>query len=146
MDTESSHVDPRYGQSALTDRIIGCFYTVYRGLGYGFLESVYERALLLELRKAGLEAESQVPLTVLYSGQAVGEFRADIIVDDKVLLELKAAKSIEPVFEAQLLNYLRCTDIEVGLLLNFGPKPQVRRFVYDNRRKQLSVSSASISG
>jgi GxxExxY protein len=146
MDTERNHVDPRYSQSALTDRIIGCFYSVYRGLGYGFLESVYERALLLELQMVGLKAEAQVPLTVLYAGHEVGEFRADVIVENRVLLELKAAKTIEPVFEAQLLNYLRCTEIEVGLLLNFGPEPQVRRFIYDNGRRRLSVSSVSVSG
>jgi len=146
MDSDNPNVDPRFAHSALTERILGCFYSVYRGLGYGFLESVYERGLLLELAAAGLRAESQVPLKVYYRGETVGDFKADIVVEGCVLLELKAARAIEPVFEAQLLNYLRCTEIEVGLLLNFGPQPQVRRFAFDNRRKQFSVSSAAISG
>lgn len=100
----------------------------------------------MELDNAGLRGQSQVPLRVYYAGHAVGEFRADIIVEQAVLLELKAATRLDPAFEAQMLNYLRCTEIEVGLLFNCGPKPQVRRFAFDNRRKQLSVSSAFVSG
>jgi GxxExxY protein len=120
----------------LTEKIIGCFYTVYNRLGYGFLERVYENALLIELRKQGLKAESQVPIHVYYEGQVVGEFFADIVVEDKVVLELKAARRLTVEHEAQLLNELNATEYEVGLLLNFGPKAEVKRKIYDNERKK----------
>ena len=94
-----------YLHSELTERIIKCFYTVYNDMEYGFLESVYEKALLLELQNKGLKADSQVPITVRYQGQIVGDFKADIIVDHTVLLELKAVSSLDSKFEAQLLNY-----------------------------------------
>ena len=126
-----------YLHSGLTERIIKCFYTVYNELGYGFLEFVYENALLIELRNIGLEAESQVSITVQYQDQIVGDFRADIMVNQSVLLELKAVEFFNPKFEAQLLNYLKATDVEVGLLLNFGPKPGIKRFLFDNQRKLL---------
>jgi GxxExxY protein len=87
------------------------------------------------LRKLNVDYKQQAPLTVLYEGQSVGEFRADPIVENCVLIELKAARALEPAFEAQLLNYLRATNVEVGLLLNFGPKPDVRRLIFDNERK-----------
>ena len=115
----------------LTDAIICCFYTVYNTLGYGFLEKVYENALLMELEKRGLRAQRQHPITVFYNGKVVGEYFADILVEGKVIVEIKATTNIIPEHEAQLLNYLKATGIEVGLLLNFGPTPQVRRRVLD---------------
>lgn len=111
----------------LTDAIISCFYTVYNTLGYGFLEKVYENALLIELESRGLRVQRQHPITVFYNGKAVGEYFADILVEGKVIVEIKATPHIIPEHEAQLLNYLKATGKEVGLLLNFGPSPQVRR-------------------
>ena len=105
------------------------------GRGYGFLEKIYENAMMIEFRKAGIPAESQSRIEVMYEGEVVGEHSADIVVDNKVIVELKAAKSLIPDHHAQLLNYLKATDIEVGLLLNFGPKPEISRKVFDNYRK-----------
>ncbi len=139
--TEIGRVNSRYTHSAITDRIIGCFYRVYNGLGFGFLEFVYEQALLIELKEAGLAVQAQAPVNVSYRGREVGDFKADIVVEGAVLLELKAARQLEPAFEAQVLNYLRATDLDVGLLLNFLPTSEVRRFIHDNQRKQLSVTS-----
>ena len=123
----------------LTEKIIGVFYDVYNELGHGFLESVYEQALSVALSEAGMKTERQVPVSVWFRGQQIGDFRADIVVEEKVLLELKAARTIEQAHEKQLLNYLRATDIEVGLLLNFGAKAQFRRLVYENERKKIRV-------
>ncbi len=122
-------------QRGLTEKIIGAFYAVYNELGYGFAEKVYERALLIELRQLGLRAEQQVPIAVFFRGETVGEFYADIVVEDGVVLELKAAKKLTPEHEAQLLSYLKSTEYEVGLLLNFGPKAEVKRKIFDNHRK-----------
>ena len=119
----------------LTEDIIKIFYKVYNTLGYGFLEKIYENAMMIEFRKAGIPAEAQSPIKVTYDGEIVGEHAADIIVDNKVIIELKAAKKIAEDHHAQLLNYLKATDIEVGLLLNFGPKPEISRKVFDNSRK-----------
>ena len=119
----------------LTERIIKAYYHVYNTLGYGFLEKVYENALILTLRKWGLEVRQQVPLKVFFEGAVVGEYFADVIVVDRVLLELKSADAIDEAHEAQLLNYLKATDIEVGLVLNFGKTPQFRRKVFSNDRK-----------
>lgn len=116
-----------YLHSDLTNKIIKCFYTVYNTLGYGFLEKVYERALCIELRKAGLEANTQFPITVYYDEQQVGEYYADIIVENKVILELKAIETLNEIHGNQLVNYLKATDAEVGLLLNFGSKPEIKR-------------------
>ena len=120
---------------ALTENIIKIFYNVYNILGYGFLEKIYENAMMIEFRKASIPAESQSPIKVIYEGEIVGEHFADIKVDDKVIVELKASKSLTPDHHAQLLNYLKATDIEVGLILNFGPKPEISRKVFDNSRK-----------
>lgn len=119
----------------VTEKIIGAFFRVHKRLGYGFSESVYENALALELAKLGLEVESQRPITVYYDGQPVGDYFADLVVDGVVILELKAARHLLDEHEAQLLNYLKATTIEVGLVLNFGPKAEFRRKVYDNQRK-----------
>jgi GxxExxY protein len=124
----------------LTGKILGSFYSVYGELGGGFVEAVYERALAKELTRLSLKVDCQVPITVSYKNRPVGLFRADILVDHLVLLELKARPAIEPAHESQLLNCLRATPIEVGLLLNFGPEPRFKRFVFSNRRKKTSMS------
>ena len=121
----------------LTDRIIACFYKVYTNLGYGFLEKVYEHAMLIELNKNGLKAISQYPIKVNYNGVSVGEYFADIIVEDKVIIELKASANLVPENILQLQNYLKATNIEVGLLLNFGKKPEIRRKTFHNNLKSF---------
>ena len=119
----------------ITSEIINAFYHVYNTLGYGFLEKVYENALAKELAKRGHSVKQQVPIQVFYEGEAVGEYFADILIDDKVILELKAADEIAKAHEAQLVNYLKATDIQVGLLLNFGPKAEFKRKIFTKRRK-----------
>lgn len=134
------HADERrYAHSGLTEQIIAVFYEVYNELGYGFLESVYEEAMYRALCSHRLNARRQAPIPVWFRGEQIGDFRADLIVSDSVLIELKAARAFEPAHEAQLLNYLRATTIEVGLLLNFGPRPQIRRLAFSNERKKISV-------
>jgi len=120
----------------LTEKIIGVFYEVYNELGCGFLESVYEKAMRIALSARGLECPPKVKIPIWFCGQVVGEFEPDLIVERAMILELKSARDFDSAHEAQLLNYLRATDIEVGLLLNFGPKPQIRRFLFDNDRKR----------
>ena len=119
----------------ITELIIRAFYTVYNTLGYGFLEKVYQNALIIELRKLGLEVIPEACIKVYYNGQVVGEYFADLLVAGAVIVEIKAVRTLAPEHEAQLLNYLKATPYEVGLLLNFGPKPQIKRKVYDNERK-----------
>lgn len=119
----------------LTEKIIGAFFKVYNHLGYGFSEKVYENALVIELRKLELSTQQQVPIKVYYDGAIVGEYVADLLVDAVVLVELKAARQICDEHVAQLLNYLKAASIEVGLLLNFGPKAQHLRKIFDNERK-----------
>jgi len=119
----------------LTEKIIEIFYKVYNRLGYGFLEKVYENAMMIELNKDGINAISQSPIKVLYEGEIIGEYYADIMVDSKVIVEIKASKRLVEENEAQLLNYLRATDVEIGILLNFGTKPEVKRKAFDNSRK-----------
>lgn len=114
--------------SELTEKIIGCAYNVYNKMGFGFLESVYEKCLLIELNKAGLDVESQKPITVYYDNKIVGEFVADIIVNDTVILELKSVRKIINAHEVQLVNYLVATGKPVGLILNFGEsKVEIKR-------------------
>jgi GxxExxY protein len=119
----------------LTDAVICCFYNVYNILGYGFLEKVYENSMLIELNKLGIDASPQYPISVYYKEHVVGEYFADILVDKFLILEIKAVRNLLPEHEAQLLNYLKATYIEVGLLLNFGPKPEFMRKAFDNARK-----------
>ncbi len=119
----------------LTEKIIKIFYRVYNKLGYGFLEKVYENGMMIEFKKEGLPAVAQFPIKVQYEDEIIGEYFADILVDNKVIVEIKASRILAPENEAQLLNYLKATDIEVGLLLNFGPKPEIKRKVFDNLRK-----------
>jgi len=128
--------DGKAKHTELTGRILKVFFDVYNELGFGFLESVYEQARALALAQEGLRVKTQVPLTVWFREQHVGEFRADMVVDDAVVVEIKAARALEPSHEAQTLNYLRATDIEVALLLNFGPKPDFKRLAFDNERKK----------
>lgn len=124
-----------YKHSDLTRVIISAFYKVYNRLGYGFLEKVYENALVIELRMQGFDVKQQFPITVFYRGQIVGEYYADLIVEEKVIIELKAVAALIDRHEAQLLNYLKATPYEVGLLLNFGPDPDRKRKAYDNENK-----------
>jgi len=119
----------------LTEKIINIFYRVYNKLGYGFLQKVYENAMMIEFKREGILAISQSPIKVFYGGDVIGEYYADILVDNKVIIEIKAAKRLVEENEAQLLNYLKATDIEVGLLLNFGTEPEVKRKAFDNTRK-----------
>ena len=119
----------------LTDIIIKTFYEVYNELGYGFLEKVYQNSLYLELKNKGYNVEAQKRINVYYKGTEVGEYYADLIVENTIILELKAADCIVKDFENQILNYLRATDCEVGLLLNFGKKPEFKRKIYENNRK-----------
>jgi GxxExxY protein len=123
-----------YKHSELTGQIIKAAQNVHNILGYGFLEKVYHNALLTELKNMGLRAESEKQITVQYAGELVGEYFADIVVDDKVILEIKALQEINPVHETQLVNYLKATNIDVGLLLNFGPSLQVKRKIFETRR------------
>jgi GxxExxY protein len=119
----------------LTGPIIGAFYDVYHELGHGFRESVYERSIVIALNTRGLFVERQVPVTVHYAGQPVGTFVADLIVENAVVAELKACRALDAEHEAQVLNYLRATAFEVGLLLHFAYKPVVRRLILTNDRK-----------
>jgi GxxExxY protein len=134
-----------YKHSELSESIIGVFFEVHNELGYGFLESVYRNSLQLALLAKGLRVESEVAVPVFFRGKNVGDFRADAVVNRSVLLELKTAEAISIAHEAQLLNYLRATKLEVGLILNFGPKAQVRRLAYDNTRKQFKSHRAGAS-
>lgn len=119
----------------LTDVIIKTFYEVYNELGYGFLERVYQNSLYLELKSKGLKVEAQKKIEVYYKGIEVGQYYADLIVEDLIILELKAADCIVKEFENQILNYLKGTNCEVGLLLNFGVKPEFKRKIFENNRK-----------
>lgn len=122
----------------LTKVIIGTFFEVYNELGYGFIESVYENSLCIALRDKGLKVHQQIAIPVWFRGKQVGDFDADVLIDQLILLELKTARAIEPAHIAQLLNYLKATEIEVGLLLNFGPRPEFKRVVFGNERKALA--------
>ncbi len=121
----------------ITRQIIRAFYTIYNALGHGFLEKAYENALVIELRKMDLDAVQQAPITIYYAGQVIGEYYADLLVADTVIVEIKAVQKLVEQHEAQLLNYLKATPYEVGLLLNFGPKPEFKRRIYDNEKKGL---------
>lgn len=124
-----------FKQTELTREIIGAFYQVYNALGYGFLEKVYENALAIQLRERGLNVEQQKPIHVYYKTHLIGEYYADLIVNDLVIVELKAFRTLAEEHKAQILNYLKATHYEVGLLFNFGPKPEYKRFAYNNENK-----------
>jgi GxxExxY protein len=119
----------------ITRRIVGVFFEVYGELGYGFLESIYRAAMTIALREAGLLVEPEIELEARFRGRSVGAFRADLLIERVVVVELKVARAIDSAHIAQLLNYLRCTALETGLILNFGPRPQIRRLIFTNDRK-----------
>jgi GxxExxY protein len=125
----------------ITDRIIGIYLEVLNELGHGYLERVCERAMVIALTSAGLEVQPQVTVPVWFRGQLIGEFTADLVVEKVVLVEIKAVHKLESWHEAQLMNYLRASDLEVGLLVNFGPKAEFKRRVYTNDRKARPASS-----
>jgi GxxExxY protein len=121
--------------SDITERVIGVFFAVYNELGAGFVESVYQNAMALALRESGLKVEQQYPLTVSFRGETVGEFRVDLLVEETVVLELKAVAQLTPTHEVQLVNYLKATGAPVGLLLNFGRNAQFKRRVLSQSEK-----------
>ena len=121
----------------ITKKIIAAFYKVYNVLGYGFLEKVYENAMIVELRKSGLNAVYQQNIKVFYESEEVGDYFADLLIEDKIIVERKAAKAICEEHEAQLTNYLKATPVEVGLLFNFGYKPEFKRKIFENRLKKM---------
>jgi len=124
----------------ITDKILYAFFkVVYPALGFGFLEKVYENAMVIALREMGLKVEQQVKIVVYFAGQVVGEYYADLVVEGCVVVELKAVQNLLDEHDAQLLNYLRATEYEVGLLLNFGSQPRFRRKVFDNERKSSAT-------
>lgn len=122
--------------AGLSSDIIQCFYEVYNELGRGYLESVYQNAMMVRFREKFIPAEKEKNIDVYFHEQIVGKFRADIVVDNRIIIEIKAVKAIIEEHEAQLLNYMRSTDIEVGLILNFGDEAKFSRKVYDNDRKK----------
>ena len=126
----------RFKYKEITDIILRSFYEIYNELGDGFLESVYENALYIVLTGYGLCVERQKDISVFFRGKVIGDFKADLIVNEKIIIELKAVWTLAPAHEAQLINYLKATNIEVGLLLNFGRKPEFKRFVYDKKKNQ----------
>jgi GxxExxY protein len=124
--------------SELTDRIIGVFYDVYNELGHGFLESTYAEAMVVALEASGLHVDREIPVPVWFRGKKIGQYFADLLVEKTVMVELKAGRTLEKAHEAQLLHYLRATEIEVGLLFSFGIRPQFRRLLFDdNERKKI---------
>jgi len=116
---------------SITDKILRGFYEVYNELGHGFLESVYENALRIVLNNHGLKVETQKEIQVVFRKEIVGNYRADMLIEDKIILELKTAKAINEIHMAQLMNYLRASEIEIGFLLNFGVKPEFKRIIYN---------------
>ena len=130
--TQFYHMENNYKYKEITEKIIKAAYTIHNELGYGFLEKVYKNALVLEIRSAGLIAVSERPIEIFYRNQIIGEYFADIIVENKIIVEVKAFKEIIPVHEVQLLNYLKATGLEIGLLLNFGYSAEVRRKILEN--------------
>jgi len=128
-----------YLHQELTDQVIKAFYKVYNTLGFGFLERVYQNALFIELRNLGFQCETQKQIKVNYEGYEVGIYYPEI-VNDLLILELKAAESVVEEHELQLINYLKATEIEIGLLLNFGKKPEIRRKIFTNDKKKLNIN------
>lgn len=128
-------MNENYLYSDITESIIKCFYKIYNKLGYGFLEKVYERAMLIELEKEGFKCLQQCPIDVYYESNIVGHYLADIIVNGKIIIEIKASENLSEAHETQLTNYLKATEIEVGLLLNFGKKPAFKRRVFSSEFK-----------
>lgn len=132
-----------YKHSTVTEQIIKAFYHVYNELGHGFLEKVYENAMVIQLRKQGLVVRQQAPIKVYFDGQIVGVYFADLLVDNKVIVEIKVAEALCEEHEAQLLHYLKATEIDVGLLLNFGPRPQVKRKIFEKARHRINPTGST---
>ena len=127
----------------ITRRIVGVFFEVYGELGYGYLESIYKAAMAIALREGGLQVHPEIELEAVFRGRPIGTFRGDLLIENVVLVELKAARAVDSTHIAQLLNYLRCTALETGLILNFGPRPQIRRLIFTNDRKsRLQLDSS----
>jgi GxxExxY protein len=133
-------MNTNYIHSDITSIIIKAFFNVYNKLGYGFLEKVYENALIIEINKLGLECEKQKSIEVFYDGINVGQYFADIIVNNCVIVELKSTEGLAEEHEAQLVNYLRATNMEVGLLLNFGREAEFKRKAFSNQYKNHNLS------
>ena len=125
----------------LTQELINTFYHVYNELGYGFLEKVYQNSMFLELKERGFFVEAQKQIKVYFKGVQVGDYYADLVVENKIIIELKAAETIAPEHETQLINYLRGTEMELGLLFNFGKKPEFKRKIFDNDKKKLRLKN-----
>ncbi|WP_310557648.1 GxxExxY protein [Flavobacterium sp.] len=119
----------------LSEAILKVFYEVYNELGYGFLENVYQNAMYIELKSQGFKVEAQKQIKVYYKNELVGNFIADLVIDDVIIIELKACDTLVKAHYAQTLNYLKATNIEIGLLLNFGEKPEIKRLIFTNNRK-----------
>jgi GxxExxY protein len=130
----------------LTNKILKGFYTVYNTLGHGFLERVYQKALCIELKNLGLQVQEEERIKVNYNGSCVGDYVADIVVNDEIILELKAAEALKPEHFAQLTNYLKATEKEIGLLLNFGSKPDFKRMIFTNDKKRKPEDVVTKSG
>jgi GxxExxY protein len=124
-----------YEHSDLTEKIIKAAHNVHNTLGYGFLEKVYHKAMVIELQNIGLSAVAEKPITVHYTNQIAGEYFADIVVSDKVIVKIKAVQTLNPAHEVQLVNYLKATNIDVGLLLNFGESLSIKRKIFQTARK-----------
>jgi GxxExxY protein len=145
MNTENTGPagEPQYQHREITRRVVGVFFEVYGELGYGFLESIYRAAMTIALREAGLLVQPEVELEARFRGRSIGAFRADLLIENAVVVELKAARGIDSAHIAQLLNYLRCTALETGLILNFGSRPQIRRLIFTNDRKNRIQANTS---
>lgn len=122
----------------ITAEIIYSFYKVYNTLGYGFLEKVYENAISIELKTKGFSCERQKPITVFYENEIVGEYYADLLINNEIIIELKACETLIEEHEIQVVNYLKATKMEVGLLLNFGKTPEIKRKIYSNEFKKMN--------
>jgi GxxExxY protein len=136
MTPGSAQTNGRLLHAEITRRVLATFFEVYNELGAGFLESVYRTALARALTASGAVVDQEVPIDVFFRHAVIGRFFADLVVENRVIVEVKAVRSFVPEHQAQLLHYLRATAMEVGLLLNFGPRPQFRRLIYSNAKKQ----------
>ena len=125
----------------LTEEIINVFYHVYNELGYGFLEKVYQNSMFFELKSRGFFVEAQKQIIVYFKGVQVGEYYADLVINNLIIVELKAAETLAPEHECQLINYLRGTEMEVGLLYNFGKNPEFKRKIFDNDKKKIPLKN-----
>jgi GxxExxY protein len=144
QNSESGNSDSKLLYRELTEKVIGVYYDVYNEVGHGFLESVYSNCMYVALRAAGLSVQREVSIPVYFRGVDVGQFKADLVVEGCVLIELKAVQNLDRSHEAQVLNYLRGTELEIGLLFNFGShKPQFRRFAFANENKKIRVHPRS---